>query len=246
MGAPIIHFKIHNISIKDNRERKPLFGKDEAEVKLMSFITDDQTMLPDLTAMLQTNDDAAKAAILRSATTNLIQSHSFMELEGIRDNSILPLPAEGFDLYRSDRIPETLDLLFLAIEIDKTSRETAQMVEAVLGSGEFKSLEGSLTSILVGSNPAIAIGQKVTQILSSVLLTNAKGNRDDLIGAVYLSLNKDEHYGKGSWVNDAMPDLSNNMFISCSIFAKIEPPKRGKGSPKVKPPAKTKPAPPPA
>src|SRR4051812_18552222 len=105
----MFYFRINKIKIIDNKERKNIlgiFGKDLAEVKLLSFVTTDNTDIPDASAFLNETDSAKKNSILTAMITNIVASRILTTAENVKDNSIITFGDTGYVLYQSKNIPE--------------------------------------------------------------------------------------------------------------------------------------------
>ena len=79
-------------------------------------------------------------------------------------------------------------------------------------------VDNTMTVAAAASNPsyvaAVGIGKHVVKMLAE----RRQSNKDDIIGVLYTSLNRREHYPHGERKRDDVPDLTNNMFIDYSMF----------------------------
>lgn len=218
----MFYFRINRLKISDNREGKRflgILGKDLAQVKLISFVTTENANLPDMTEYLETNDQSVKLNILRSAVQKVVSSRILTTIENIRDNHIMEFGDTGYVLYQSKRIPENFDWQFIAYESDKRIRHTASMVQDVINDKGFKNFSLQLASILgTATNPAFTAAVEIAKFTTSVITKSVKNNKDDMIGLLYTSLNRREHYPHGERKRDGIKDLTRNMSIDYSIF----------------------------
>ncbi|HEX8357763.1 MAG TPA: hypothetical protein VF610_10135, partial [Segetibacter sp.] len=122
----MFYFRINKIKIFDNREGKKfaIFGKDSAQVKLVSFVNTEEVEIPDLTEFIQTNDEAAKKDILKAAVENVISSRILTEIENVKDNHSMTFGDTGYVLFQTEKIPKCFNWNLIAYESDKRHRET--------------------------------------------------------------------------------------------------------------------------
>lgn len=217
----MFYFRINRLRIFDNKEGKKLgfLGRDLAQVKLISFISTDQVELPNLTEYLQTNDEAAKAQILTGAVEQVISSRILTQIENVRDGHVMTFGDTGYVLYQSETIPECFNWNFIAYESDKGARDTAQMIEDITKDSSFASFSSGLGSLIKRvPNPAMQACTQISKFAINIITKIAKQNRDDMVGILYMSLNRKEHYLHGERKKDDVPDLTNNMQIDYSLF----------------------------
>ena len=67
-------------------------------------------------------------------------------------------------------------------------------------------------------NPAYTASVAIGKFATKVTLKIASQNKDDMIGIIYMSLNRWEHYPFGERKKDDVPDMTNNMLVDYSIF----------------------------
>lgn len=217
----MFYFKINRIKICDNRENPKylIFGPDLAQLKLISFIATDNTLLPDITEFLKSNDTAQKSLLLKQAVESVVSARIFTEIDNIKDNHILSFGETGYVLYKSEKIPDDIDWQFIAYESDQNIRDNAQMVDDIINDSEFGKFTDNISSLL-GSvpNPSLTAAVAISKFAVNVISKVAKQNHDDLIGILYTSLNRRQHYPHGERKRDRVPDLSNNMLIDYSVF----------------------------
>jgi hypothetical protein len=217
----MFYFKINRIKICDNKENPQFlfFGRDVAQVKLISFIATENSELPDVSEFLLCNDAVQKKALLGKAIESVIAARIFTEIDNVKDNHIMTFGSTGFVLYKSEKIPDDIDWQFIAYESDQNISDNAQMVDDIVNDSEFGKFTDNITSLLSRvPNPSLTAAVAIAKFAVNVITKVAKQNHDDLIGILYTSLNRRQHYPYGERRRDRVPDLTNNMFIDYSIF----------------------------
>jgi hypothetical protein len=221
-------FRINKIKIFDNKERRKflgIFGKDLAQVKLISFVnTDIAGQLPDLEEFIATNSAERKKAILQNAVSQIANRRILTPIENVKDNHQLFFGDTGYVLFQSETIPNFFDWQFIAYESDRNVRDTAETITDVVNDSKFDGFVSNLGTLLkTAAAPTLVATAEITKFIINVMGNIAKKNKDDLIGILYMSLNRQEHYLHGERKRDDVPDLTNNMLIDYSIFGYENP-----------------------
>ena len=115
----MFYFRINKLRIVNNREGRNVlrvFGMDQAEVQLNSFVTTDQSRLPQMDDYLATNDLQHKKAILAEAVHQVVNSRIFTTIHNVTDNHVMTFGDTGYVLYQSEQIPTHFDWILLAID----------------------------------------------------------------------------------------------------------------------------------
>jgi len=134
----MFYFRINKLKIIDNRERGFLFfTRDRAEVKLFSFITTENTDLPELADLNSVESDEEKREIIKATVERCISSRTFIEIDNVKDNQTLTFGDTGYVLYQSEAIPDDFNWVFLVIESDKETRDIGQMLDNIVKSEDF-------------------------------------------------------------------------------------------------------------
>lgn len=218
----MFYFRLNRISIFDAREGRKflLFGKSrKAEVKIMSFVTTDQTSLPDMDDLAKEIDPDKQKELIEKAVSSVVSSRILTTIQNVRDDHKFTFGDAGYVLYKSEKAPKNLDWLLLVIESDQESRDNAALVQQVVNHDKFGELSKNiLMSVVKKANPAAGIAVEIVKFVGDVLLEKGKKNKDDQIGLVYMSLNRHEHYPHLERKKDSVPDLTNNMTVDYSIF----------------------------
>jgi hypothetical protein len=218
----MFYFRLNRLFIYDNKEGKKflgLFGPDTAELRLISFIATEHAQLPDMSEFLQTTDETKRKKILQGAVEQVVSSRVISEVDNIKDHGEVTFGKTGYVLYSSDRIPESFDWQFIAYESDKAVRDTAQAVQDIVSHAEFDSFIKDVATLAKNAaNPALATAVAIGKYAVKVSTEVAKKNKDDLIGVLYTSLIREEHYPHGERKVDRCWDLTRNMQVDYSIF----------------------------
>lgn len=215
----MFYFRINKLQIFDNHEGG-FFQRDLAQVKLMSFVTTDNSDIPNLDALVRETDAAKKKQLVADVVQQVVSARLLTEIDNVTDNAVLTFGDTGYVLYQSKAIPTDFNWCFVAMEGDENVREIGAELESIVNHPDFDGFASNLAMLIVGAvNPAytagVAIAKFVTKIAAGILKTNG----DDQLGILYMSLNKREHYPHGERKKDDVPDLTNNMRIDYSIFA---------------------------
>lgn len=217
----MFYFRINRLYISDNKENPKylLFGPDMAQVKLISFVATENELLPDMTDFIATNDQDQKKQILKDAITTVVSSRIFTEIKNVKDHSVMTFGNTGYVLYKSKKIPDDFDWQFIVYESDQDIRDNAQLVLDIINDKAFDNFTSNIITLIAkATNPgltaAIAIAKYAIQVTANII----KENKDDLIGILYTSLNRKEHYPHGERNKERVSDLTNNMYIDYSIF----------------------------
>lgn len=214
-------FRINRLKIFDNKEGKKLgfLGKDLAQVKILSFVTTSDMQLPNLDELRATNDEARQKEIITAATQQVVSARILTTIDNVKDNHIMTFGDTGFVLHRSAQIPDDFNWTFIALESDRNVREIGDEVEGVIAHQGFEPFTRNLATLVKGSvTPAFTAGIEISRFVTQIVSGSLKKNKDDMIGILFMSLNRREHYPHGERKRDDVPDLTNNMRIDYSLF----------------------------
>ncbi len=218
----MFYFRLNKVKIIDNREKGfPLFSKDRAEVILVSLITVGNTDLPELANIMSAKSEEEKRKIIKETVKRCISSRTFVEIQNVRDNQTLTFGDTGYVLYQNETIPDDFNWIFLAIESDKKTRDFGQFLEDIVEKDDFSSFSRDLLETLsktASINPAYAAGLSIAKFITGILAVVLKNDKDDLIGVLYTSLNRREHYPHSDRKKDNVPDITHNMLMDYTIF----------------------------
>jgi hypothetical protein len=218
----MFYFRINKLKIRDNRESPEflgLFGPDLAEVKLFSFVTTGDADLPNVDELLSGTNEERKKAILSAAVQHVASSRILTTVENIKDNHVMTFGDTGYVLYQSNKMPDDFNWVFLAIESDRDVREIGQEMEEVFKDKDFDGFTTNVLRLLSAAvNPSYIAAVEIAKFITKVVVKNLKKDREDMIGVLYMSLNRREHYPHGERKKDDVSDLTDNMLIDYSIF----------------------------
>lgn len=217
----MFYFRINKLCISDNKENPKylLFGPDLAQVKMISFVVTENDLLPDMSAFIETNDPKQKKQILKDAVVTVVGARIFTEIKNVKDNHEMTFGNTGYVLYKSKKIPTDFDWQFIVYESDKNIRDNAQTVLDIVNDNGFDDFTTNFATMLAGAvNPGLAASIAIAKYAIQVTAKVAKDNKDDLLGILYTSLNRKEHYPHGERKKERVRDLTNNMYIDYSIF----------------------------
>ena len=217
----MFYFRINNIKISDIKERPNylLIGSDLLPLKLISFITTENSVLPDMSAFLQTTDFNLKKTFLKQAIETVVSTRIYTKIDNVIDNYNFSFRSPGYVLYKSNKIPNDFNWQFIAYEKEQDIREGCQMVENIVNDKDFDNFIRKLTTILTKTvNPSHSAAVSIARYAINVTSRIAKQNHNDLLGISYTSLNRSQDYIYGGRIRDRISDMTNNMFIDYSIF----------------------------
>jgi len=221
-GTAMFFFRLNKLKIVDNHEKRSvlqLFGSDKAEVQLSSFVTTDSTELPELGELVATDNEHRKRKLAELAVARVINSRVLTTIENVTDNHEMTFGDTGYVLYQAERIPEQFDWILLAIESDQDVRDLGVAMNSVLQNEEFHStLDQTLALATAAANPTYTAAVSIGKLVTKMLAQQCRKNNDDMIGVLYTSLNRREHYPHGERKKDKVADLTNNMFVDYSLF----------------------------
>jgi hypothetical protein len=243
-------FRLNKIKIFDNRENKRflgLFGRDRAEVRVLSFVTTDFTNLPVLDGLTRTVDEAQQKAIMEKAVASVVGSRILTTVENVRDNQTLTFGDTGFSVFFSDKIPDNFDWQLAVIESDQDIRDDAAWVSDIVAHEDFGKLTKHIGSLITAvPNPAYTAAVLIGKFALEIAIKSGKKNKDDQLGLLYMSLNRKQHYPFGKRDVQDVDDLTGNIKVDYSIFgindvrvktestSTAETPAKGKKTPKKK------------
>lgn len=218
----MFYFRINKLRIIDNMERPRIlgiFGRDLAQVKLVSFVTTDNMPLPDMSGFIHAPDWQSKKQLLKNAVSDIVNSRILTTIQNVKDNHLMYFGDTGYVLYQSEGIPNHFDWQLIAYESDRNWAEAGEMTKSIVNDSGFDNFAEHLTGIVKqAKNPAymaaVAIGKYAVKVIADLV----RQNKDDMIGIIYMSLNRLEHYPHGERKKNNVPDLTNNMYVDYSIF----------------------------
>lgn len=210
----MFYLRINKVKILNNRER---LGK--AEIQLMSFVTKGESDFPMLHHFFSTNDAETKKEIIKQAIEKVISSRIILPIEKFKDNQQVYFGDTGYIVYKSEVIPKDLNWMFLAIELDGKTRETASLIESILTKDNISTVVKSIETLASITNPVSAAVTELSLFVAKTLTVIFKNNKDDQAGLFLASYIDKVHYPFGKRDKEDVPDMTNNMFIDYTIFS---------------------------
>jgi len=105
------------------------------------------------------------------------------------------------------------------VESDRDVRELGATIDAAATSEGLAGLAKEIAVLLSATaSPGFAAGVAIAKHLAAGLAAGLKRKGDDLIGALYMSLNRREHYPHAERKRDDVADLTGNMWVDYSLF----------------------------
>lgn len=217
----MFRFRINRIKISDakNSLDSKVLESNSTVLKLISFITTENSILPDMSCFLKTTDINQKKILLRQAIEKVVSTRIYTEIDTLTDNHTMLFGTPGYVLYKSNQVPNEFDWQFIACENVHEINEEAQMVEKIVNDSNFSDFTNYLANnIGKAFNPSHSAAVSIARYAINVSSRIAKQNHSSLLGLSYTSLNRRQHYIYGGRKKDRIADLTNNMFIDYSIF----------------------------
>lgn len=220
------YLRLNRVKIVDNKEWGFwVFKRDLAKIRLTSLTTTENECLPGIDA-LRSNTKDHKA--IKNATAEMINQilgrRQTITIDGIKDGQTLTFGDTGYVVHRSENIPQDINWTLLAMEDEQAIRNFGQTLSEVMGSSGFDDFSNSLATLVgAATNPAFTAGAVVVKFIAEVLAAFLRNKGDQMVGTLYISLHKPEHYPHGERKSDGIPDLSGNMLVDYSVFGYEQP-----------------------
>lgn len=210
----MFYLRINKVKILNNRE---MLGK--GEIQLMSFVTKGESDFPMLRDFFNTNQTVIKRDSVSQAIEKVVSSRIMMPIQKFKDNQEIFFGDSGYIVYRSKEIPEDLNWIFLAIELDQRTRSNAELISQLVTEKNITNIVDSLTGVANIETPVAYAITKLTTFIAKAITEVFKNDRDDQAGLFLTSFIKREHYPFGKRDKKNVPDLTSNMLIDYTIFA---------------------------
>jgi hypothetical protein len=210
----MFYLRINKVKILNNRE---MLGK--GEIQFMSFVTKGESGFPMLQEFFQTNNTKIKKELITQAIEEVVSSRILMPIQKFKDNQQVYFGDTGYIVFKSKTIPEDLNWMFLAIELDHKTRTNATLLSDILTDKNLTAVVDSISSLASITNPVASAVTKLTTFTAKALTEVFKNNRDDQAGLFLASFIEKEHYPFGKRDKEDVPDLTANMFLDYTLFA---------------------------
>lgn len=209
----MFYLRLNKVKILNNRE---MLGK--AEIQFMSFVTNGESDFPMLDDFFKTNDEQAKKELVKKAIEQVVSSRILMPIQKFKDNQVVYFGDTGYIVYKSEKIPEDLNWMFLAIELDKNTRTNAELANSILTDDNISTAVDSISTLASVASPVAGAITKLVTFAAKAITDILKNNKDDQAGLFIASYIQKEHYPHGKRDKEDVPDLTSNMFIDYTIF----------------------------
>ena len=214
-------FRINKIKISEptTHSNTTISGSQLAPLKLISFITTENSVLPDMSYFLQTSDFNLKKTYLKQAVETVVSSRIYTEIENIKTNNVMCFDTPGFVLYKTNKIPNEFNWQFIAFEKTKLIKDGDRLYENIINDKDFDNFTRNLSGIIShAENPSHSAAVCIANYAINVTINTARHNNDDLLGISYTSLNRNQDYIYGGRKRERISDFTNKMYIDYSIF----------------------------
>jgi len=217
------YFKINKIKIIDNKESGFLFfHKDLATITFESFFADSEKTInkcDKYKMYLSAKDEKAKEVAIAEMVVDAVKRRQTIKVDSVKDNQILTFGDTGCTLYRSGTIPDNIGWCLMGTESDQDIRNVGMSIEAVLKHPNFKTFASAFSGLVnLSKNPAFSASMAVLKYIGECVASSMKNNQDDMVGLLYTSFNRWEHYPNGERKAEDVLDLTGNMMVDYSIF----------------------------
>lgn len=214
---------LEKISIYNNSEGfLGLFNK--AEVKIYSFVmADKQLNLPDAQKLLNSTSQEEKRKLTKQLAESVMGYWESITIEGIRDRHTIDFGDTGKIVYRSNKIPNSLDWFMLVIESDQDIRDFGTNLSEYLTNDRVDKITNAIvTAASTTLSPAAAAGVVLGKELLSAITFMMKKNKDDQLGVIEQSFIRPLHYPKGTRHGIGIKDVTGNMYYDYFIHGTDE------------------------
>lgn len=218
--------RLNRLHISDNHTRKSflgLLGPDRANIKIASFISTDQSVLPDLDRFVDSaTRDTERTEILAAAIEDTLSRRVFTTFPNVEDGHVLTFGDAGYTVHQDAFIPQQLDWSLLVVKSNREGRKLGMRVDELLGDEKFPAFQRNLVTVLMGAagaiNPGFLAAAGIARFIGEAAAEILKRKDDELIGLYYNSLNRLEHYPHGERKRDNSPGVTGNISLDYSLF----------------------------
>lgn len=215
----MFYFRINRIKIFDNHVNRVIDRRDKADVEILSFVNTESSLLPQLKGFTNAKTEAAQKAILAKAVTAAVEARVLTPIENVKDYHELIFGDTGYVLYQADTIPNSLHWQMLVLGSKARMRDRAKLAQEIVSSNEFGSFATNVLVVASASaNPIAYAAMEIGKFITNTIIKLYANKRDDMLGLVYQSWNRQEHYKHGERKKDDQADLTGNIIYDYSIF----------------------------
>lgn len=207
--------KLNSIKINKNRD---IGG---AEIKIFSLITTNNYNMGLFNKVIEEPIHENKIQLLKSAAQDILSFKEIIEVDHIKDKSNIQFGINGYSLYRSHEIPESIDMIISIMDSDEEIRRIGKFINDFVTHDSFDSFLGNILKLATSAAaPQIVLATELTKFIGKVVSAELMKNQDDQVGLYIESLNEYQNYPGTAYKAIDIVDLSDNCKVSYSIFCK--------------------------
>ena len=215
----MFYFRINRIKIFDNHVHRVIDRRDKADVEILSFVNTESSLLPQLKGLTSAKTEADQKAVLAKAVTAAVEARILTPIENVKDYHELLFGDTGYVLFQTDKIPESLHWQMLVIGSKARMRDRAKLAQDIVSSNDFGTFAANVLAVAGASaNPIAYTAMEIGKFITNTIIKLYANKRDDMLGLVYQSWNRQEHYKHGERKKDDQADLTGNIIYDYSIF----------------------------
>jgi hypothetical protein len=216
----MFYFRLNRLKILNNKVTDWwILNKDVADVKILSLITTESDDLPNLDGLEQTNDPDQKKEIIKNAVIKVASSRELTTISDVKDDHIMTFGDTGYVLYRAEIIPQDFNWNLVVFKDDRDTRQFGKDLDSIVKDPDFDDFTDKLLNLITGtSNPAYTAAIGIGKFITKTIAKSCMDHKDDMLGVLYMSLNRKEHYPHSLRDKKDIKDLTNNLLIDYSIF----------------------------
>jgi hypothetical protein len=228
----VFYARINKIKIFNNREGFLWLFNRRAEMRIYSLTSNPAgtagrfpekgVFYPPLAIedLVGLGDAARKDRLLKAvmAESGRFAQSVCLAVDGVKNNQSLLFGEAGIAVYKSERIPDALDMQLWVIESDEDVRRFAVDADTVVDSDAFRGLLIAVEAALTVANPVLSGIIGVGTVATNLLRQKLRANKDDLVGYWQVSLSRAEHYPHGARDRQDVYDTTGNILVDYTLF----------------------------
>jgi len=190
-----------------------------AEVNFWSFANDGMLSLPGLETLLSDTEPASQRDRVREMAKFVLNKWEGIQVQNVKAGHFFNFGDTGKVLFRSEKIPDYFDWIFLAIEDDTDVRELGENIDTILPDDQIDSLAKNIITIAAASvTPQAVAAIAIAKALVRGVTYFMKNDKNDQLGLVEQSFIRELHYPNGKRTSAGNTDLTRNMMYDYTIF----------------------------
>ncbi len=216
----MFYFRLDRLFIRSNGVRKAIKRRDKATVYIYSFVSTNESQLPDLDGLTSGRlKKEERKAIIEKAIASVVSGRKLTPIENVRDEHELTFGDTGIVLHQSKEIPRELHWQLAVIGSKQRVRSNAQLVHDVINDDSFDGFTKDFAKTMRKTvTPQATAFIEIGKYLTNFILKFYTRKNDDQLGLIYQSWNRKEHYPHAKRLKDGVPDLTKNMVYDYSMF----------------------------